>query len=539
VRSLLLALLVAGCADAGAPARGLDAGVPDLAACGSPPAADPLAAARMSCSFDGGAPPSVTVGASPAAQRIRHVVVVMKENRSFDHIFGALAATQPDAEVFPSSFRNPDPSGTPVAPFHLSTTCVLADPGHGWQPMHDQVDSGKMDGYVKSAAATTDTDGHFVMGYYDSSDLPFYYFLANTFAIADHYFPSVRSATFPNRDYLLLATSDKVTETQYSIWPSPGLPTLFDRLDAAGVTWGVYADDHPLEETLNDPANDWEQLHPWKPVQALRDAFASDSVPSVVFVDGLENVEDEHPTADVQRGERWTKALYDAAVASPAWSSTVLLFTYDEAGGFFDHVPPPSSCPARAVDASFFELGTRVPLIAISPWARRHYVSKSVKEHTSITRFIEAVFGLPALTARDANSDALFDMFDFTCAPAAMPAAPAAGTGGCKAPTLTLDKSSYAVGETIVASFAGGPATTRDWIGVYPRGTMPQSGSTIWVYLTGGHTVPASGLGAGTVSLGVGSDGSAPWPLAAGNWTAYYLLDDGYSPVASFDFSVQ
>jgi phospholipase C len=526
---------LAGALDAQPPA---DAGP----ACSTPVAPDPLLADRQACRFSAGSTAAATLGLSDAdraALPFQHLVVIMKENRSFDHLFGDLAATQPEAEVFPAGFSNLDSDGNAVPPFHLETTCVFADPGHGWAAMHEQVNGGLMDGYARSAASTTDTDGHFALGYYVESDLPFYYFLATTYALSDHYFPSVRSATFPNRDYLLLATSDGVTETQYTTWPSPALPSIFDRLDAAGVSWGVYADDHPLEETLNDPMHDWEMLHPWSPVSDLISAFARDDVPSVVFVDGRENVEDEHPLADVQVGEAWTKAIYDAALASPAWGSTVLLLTYDEAGGFFDHVPPPDSCPARPADAAFYELGTRVPLIAISPWARRHHVSKTVREHTSIIRFIEAVFGLPALTARDANSDALLDLFDFSCPPAAVPAAPLAGTGGCQAGVLTLDQATYTSGQPINATFAHGPGATLDWIGVYPSGVQPQSGSSIWVYLGGGHTAPTHGLVQGTVTLGPGSDGNTPWPLPAGSWTAYYLLDDGYSPIASASFTVQ
>ncbi len=133
----------------------------------------------------------------------------------------------------------------------------------------------------------------------------------------------------------------------------------------------------------------------------------------------------------MQVGEAWTRAIYQAVVTSPHWPTTAMLFTYDEGGGFFDHVPPPTSCVARPEDADFFELGVRVPLLVISPWAKRHFVSKTQKEHTSITRFLEAIFDLPALTARDANSDALLDMFDFSCPPAPIPDAPAAGSGGC------------------------------------------------------------------------------------------------------------
>jgi phospholipase C len=535
VRFASVVMLLGACASPGTgapPASGGHGGKTD-----GFPDADPFLAERQACQFGPGALAADTVGLDESARLalpIAHIVVLMKENRSFDHLLGGIAALQPDAEVFPPGFTNPDASGEPVAPFHLPSTCIGHDPGHGWNAMHAQVDDGFMDGYLTSAAASTGTDGRFAIGYYEKDDLPFTYFLASTYALADHYFPSVRGPTFPNRDYLLLGTSDGVTDTQYATWPSASLPSIFDRLDAAGVSWGVYADDHPLEETLNDPAHDWEALHPWRPVSALYDDFAADRVPSVVFVDGREDQDDEHPTADLQAGEAWTKRIYDAAVSSPSWSSTVLLLTYDEAGGFFDHVPPPDTCPARPEDAAFFELGTRVPLIVVSPWARRHFVAHGVKEHTSITRFIEAVYGLPALTARDANSDALLDMFDFTGAPAAVPAAPAAGHGGCRT-TVALDATTYAVGQPIVATFGYGTGNATDWIGVYPRGVSPHTGSTIWEYVDGSQTAGAA-VTDGTVVLG---PGSGAWPLAAGAWTAYFLVDDGYTYLASFDFDVR
>jgi phospholipase C len=546
MKRMLLVLALVGCgdntqpaADAGSPAADGNPGSDAAPAqCPSSAGADPLEAARTSCMFAAGAHAADTLGLGETERAripIRHIVVMMKENRSFDHLFGGLRAMQPDAEVFPDGFTNPDKTGAAVAPFHLATTCVGHDPDHQWAAMHAQIDGGRMDGYITSAANTTGSDGHFALGYYEASDLPFYYFLASTYAVADHYFPSVRSGTFPNRDYMLLGTSDAVRATQFSVWPDPSLPTIFDRLDAAGISWGVYGDDHALEETLNNPAHNWEHMHPWHPVHELMAAFANDTLPNVVFVDGTENIQDEHPTADVQVGEAWTKSIYDAAVASPAWSSTVLLLTYDEAGGFFDHVPPPNTCLARPADHDFFELGTRVPLIAISPWARRHYVSKPVRQHTSITRFIEAVFGLPALTARDANSDGLLDMFDFDCPPAAIPAAPAAGTGGCHGANLSTSKTSYTAGETIVVTFSGGPGNARDWIGVYPAGTTPHPGSTIWEYVGGSHTAGAA-LTQGTVQLGAGS---GTWPLTVGSWTAYFLVDDGYTPIGSIEFDVR
>jgi phospholipase C len=547
--AIALAFLLAACGG-GSSGSGTDASSPDSAGgaidapagtCPSPVAADPHLADRLACTFAAGAHAADTA-AVPAAIPIKHVIVMMKENRSFDHIFGGLGAIQPDAETWPAGFTNPDAGGAAVAPFHEPNTCVGYDPDHQWSAMHNQIDGGKMDGYVKSAASTTGSDGHFAIGYYEQSDLPFDYFLASTFAIADHYFPSVRSGTFPNRDYMLLGTSDKVTATQYTVWPDPSLTTIFDELDAKGVTWGVYADDHPLEETLDNPAKDFETTKPWHSVQSLVDALATGDVPSVVFVDGTEDVQDEHPTANLQVGEAWTKKIYDAAVASPAWSSTVILYTYDEAGGFFDHVPPPDdACLARPQDSMFHELGTRVPLIAISPWARRHYVSHTRKEHASITRFIEAVYDLPALTARDANADALLDMFDFTCAPGPVPAAPASGTGGCGDNAhISVSQTSYNFGDPIVVTFSGGPGNPKDWIGVYPRNATVKAGSTIWGYVGGGGHTATTGVSSGMITLAQGSQNNASdWPLPRGSWTAYFLVNDGYTSIASVEFDVK
>jgi phospholipase C len=154
-------------------------------------------------------------------------------------------------------------------------------------------------------------------------------------------------------------------------------------------------------------------------------------LPQVTFVDSVENKQDEHPPADMQVGEAWTKSVYDAAIASPLWPHLAIIFTYDEGGGYADHVPPPNGCVASDTETAFFELGIRVPLIAISPYARRHYVSQAAHEHTSILRFIQTIHGLPALTNRDANSDALLDMFDFSCANTSGGGAPAAGQGAC------------------------------------------------------------------------------------------------------------
>jgi len=394
-----------------------------------------LVARRAACAFAAGALTTDTLPlteAERAAIPIKHVVILMKENRSFDHLLGTLNASgQAAVADVPPTFTNPDLSGTAVAPFHFDTTCVSVNPGHQWDAMHQQVDGGAMVGFVKSAAKTTGTDGHLAMGHYQQDDLPFYYWLANTYAINDRHFASVRSGTWPNRDFLLLGTADGV-KCSYCGMPNPATPTIFEALDSAGATWGAYTDGEPFDGTLG-----WTAPHPGlHPFQDFLTALADGTLPNVAFVDGVPNVEDEHPTANLQVGEAWTRKIYEAAVASPLWPELAIIWTYDEAGGFADDVPPPNSAciarPENPLDAPFFELGVRVPLAVISPYAKPHFVSHIVQEHTAITRFIELLFGLPALTARDANSDALLDMLDFTV-PALLvpPVAPVAGTGGC------------------------------------------------------------------------------------------------------------
>jgi phospholipase C len=515
--------------------------------CPSPVAPDPLASKRAQCTFTTGAKVVDTLGipeTTRAAIPIKHVIVMMKENRSFDHLLGRLHDEgKPEVEPIPSTFSNNDSSGAKVTPFHQTTTCLSSDPDHQWQAMHTQVDDGKMDGFVTSAASSTSTDGHFVMGYYEKTDLPLYYWLASTFALNDQHFASVRSGTFPNRNFLLLGTADGVMSTGAG-YPNPSTPTIFDALDAAGVTWGVYSDGSLLSGTLN-----WDMTHRGTGTfETFLQKLDDGSLPQVTFVDGIDNVQDDHPTANLQVGEAWVHDIYTHAVASKLWPGLAIIWTYDEAGGFADHVPPPNrACIARPVpqDQTFFELGVRVPLAVISPWARAGYTSHVVQDHTAITRFIATVFDLPALTARDANSDALLDLFDFECPPAfaTAPMPPAPGTGGCDGSVvLTVSQPSYKQGTPIVVSFSGAPGNNpKDWIAVYPYPasgpTPPQPGSTLYQYVGGSHT-PSTAPASGSVTLDMSALGKGPWPLPVGGYIAYYLLNDGYTAAASIDFTV-
>lgn len=396
--------------------------------CPTPPIADTKEAERAACTFAKGAKVADSIGitqAERAAIPIQHIVVVTQENRSYDHYFGKLAEQgQPDSEAVPPTYANPDKNGVSVKPAHMASPCVPADPPHQGTAMHAGWNNGKMDGFVKSAAVSG-SNGHYVMNYYDQSDFPFYYFLANTFAISDRYFGATLGGTWANRDYLYAGTSDGVTNTGQA---KIDVPTVFDQMDAAGIEYGVYTDGTVRQNSLAGWDNNHKGVHKF---QAFLDALGDGSLPAVSFVDPSGS-QDEHPVGNVHGGEAWGKKIYDAAIASPLWKQLAIIYTYDESGGFADHVPPPDACLAAPDQTAFGELGIRVPMIVISPWARPHFVSHKVHEHSSTLRLIQLLHDLPALTGRDANSDALLDLFDFNCpALETPPAAPAAATGAC------------------------------------------------------------------------------------------------------------
>jgi phospholipase C len=399
---------------------------------------DTNASQRASCVFGEGDHAAATLGIPTSVSSqipIRHVIVEMKENRSFDHLFGNLHAEgQPSTEAIPATYTNPDLDGNTVAPFHETTTCVPWNPGHQFASVTECIAGGAMTGFVKNGAQTTASDGHFVIGNYNSTDLPFYYWLAKTYALADRHFAPMDSGTFANRNFYIFGSNAGVVDTGLT-YPDPGTPNILQTLMNAGFTWGAYTDSAPFSGAMNLDSTS-PGVHTF---QDLLDALDQGTLPNVAFVDGVEDVTDDHPPessatlGDLQAGEAWSRQIYEHAVGSPQWSRLAILWTYDEAGGFADHVPPPTGCLAKPSPSPFTQMGPRVPLVVISRWAKPNYVSHVVHDHTAITRFIETIFDLPALTGRDANSDALFDLLDFSCTQPATPPSPppAAGTGGC------------------------------------------------------------------------------------------------------------
>jgi phospholipase C len=367
---------------------------------------------------------------------VDHIVVLMQENRSADTYLGQLNAFGQPAYPAEPTTGNPDPlnpTGPPIVPFHKTTYCESSDLNHSWNGTHQEWNNGAMDGFTAANSSSsansdpTDPSGARTMGYYNATDLPFYYGLYNTFATNDHYFSSTLTQTFPNRLYLYAGTSfghirnDVAHSTQKSV---------FETLDAGFVSWKIYSDQTgalSFGGILFKYVNDRKAQHVFPMSQYYADAAAG-TLPNVSFVDpkflDTPKIEsDEHPPSNVQVGQKFVADVINGLMASPNWSSSALFLTYDEHGGFYDHVAPPEApkpdnippmLQSGDTPGAFDRYGIRVPTVVVSPFSKSHYVSHVVDDHTSILRFIELRFGLPALTNRDLNADPMLDMFDFS-----------------------------------------------------------------------------------------------------------------------------
>jgi phospholipase C len=356
---------------------------------------------------------------------------------------------QPASEVEPLT-GNPDPTGGPtIHPFLKTAECEVSDLNHSWNGTHQEYSGGSMKGFTAANVDPKDPNGSRTMGYYGKGILPFYNGIANQFAIADRYFASTLTQTFPNRFYLLAGTSFGHIRNDFPPRSGYTQPTVFRLLDAAHVSWKLYRTDFSVALLFSDVQNHASNIVPIS--QYYTDA-QNGTLPSVAFVEsspfGKVNVEsDEHPPANVQIGQRFVHDIAQALVTSPNWSSAAMFLTYDEHGGFYDHVPPPAAPkpdniapmlqPGDAPGA-FNRYGIRVPTIVLSPYVKAHSVSHTVYDHTSILKFIENRFALPSLTHRDAAADPMLGMFDFTTMSRPHPILPAApidpnGVSGCTA----------------------------------------------------------------------------------------------------------
>jgi phospholipase C len=344
----------------------------------------------------------------PGKSGIKHVVVLMMENRSFDHFLGWL----PGADGKQSGLSYVDRYGVSHDTHHLElfSSCGFQDPDHSYEGGRIQLDGGRCDGWLRAGQ-----DDSLCIGYYEQPDLLFLGQAAVDWTSFDRYFAATMAETYPNRFYMHCAQTDRL----HNNLTQSTMPTIWDRLKKKGRSGTYYYSDIPFAALLGThrPATMAAVGDPAAPVPGtfFADAAAG-TLPDVAFVDprflneesGLSN--DDHPHADIRAGEAFMNTVYDAIRQSPAWPNTVFVITYDEWGGFFDHVAPGH---ARDVSPKTSLRGFRVPTVVISPFARRGSVSHLTFDHTSILKMIEWRWGLEPLTPRDKHANNLARALDF------------------------------------------------------------------------------------------------------------------------------
>ncbi|HEY1963148.1 MAG TPA: alkaline phosphatase family protein [Rhizomicrobium sp.] len=381
----------------------------------------------------------------PSANTIKHVVILCQENRSFDHYFGSFAGqlgTAHKATGFhPAALSYKDSGGQPHHPFHLTQFCD-DDPDHSWEGSHKKWNNGAMDGWV-----TAEGDRTTAIGFYREQDHIYHVQLAQAFTLADHNFCAQIGPTLPNRLYLWSGTSgwDYLTPSQIGSQlpynnpslsaPPPVLtwPTMADVLDDAGLPWKCYSvadGSAPSAIGAFNPLIFFQSIlaNPQKLARATADIseffadLAAGTLPAVSWII-TEATVSEHPPAPPDMGQLLAARVVEELMGSSAWDSSVLFLTYDEGGGYFDHVPPtilehvPAGLPqaGSAVGPAF-----RVPLFIVSPWAPRGAVFKQPLDHTSILQFVEHTFStrskpihLPTIAANRRQLNHLHRAFDF------------------------------------------------------------------------------------------------------------------------------
>jgi phospholipase C len=402
--------------------------------------------------------PGRAVGMPDPLMPFEHVVVVMMENHSFDNVLGALGRTRKDIDGLSFGAQgnaqnaNPRDDGGAAASFPLTNTEQKTFITQSWQATRKQVNGGAMDGFVRIAH-----DREEPMGYFTADVLPFAYSLAEAFTVANRWFCSAPGPTYPNRRFLLAGTANGLTETKTGklFGSQPRNGTILDTLSAHHIGWADYFTEFPM--TL---------VYPWSFVKYLdhhhgigrffHDCEAG-SLPAVSFVDAaagklretvagmpqivrdaldlfgaeLPHGETEEDPDDMFFGERWAHEVLDAVTHSPAWERTLLIYTYDEHGGYYDHVPPPAApipddvppqLPAGET-GSFDSYGPRVPAVVVSPYSIAGGSTDVVHDHTSVLATIERKWNLPALTNRDANAATVMDFLDLNQPPRLTPPA--------------------------------------------------------------------------------------------------------------------
>ena len=365
----------------------------------------------------------------PGVNQIKHIVFIIKENRSFDQYFGTFAGAD-------GATSGPTSTGATI-PLGHTPDRMAHDIGHGWSDAHVAIDGGKMDKF-DLVAHGSDLTGYTQM---QQSDIPNYFAYAHQFVLADRMFSSLEGPSFPNHLYTVAAQSggaiDNPIKNPSGAWgcdsdstatvavkdtagkvtqepPCFDFQTIVDSLQTAGISWKYYA------PGMGQSGYNWSTLDAvnhirngplWASNVVAMTQFVTDAqsgnLPAVSWI--VSGTTSEHPPDSTCLGENWTVQQINAVMQGPDWSSTAIFLTWDDFGGFYDHVPPPG------VDT--YGLGPRVPLLIISPFAKRGMVSHTQYEFSSFLALLETRFGLAALTSRDATASNMTDSFDFAQSP--------------------------------------------------------------------------------------------------------------------------
>src|SRR5947208_325602 len=390
--------------------------------------------------------PRRPAGTPTAALPFDHLVVIMMENHSFDNLLGALKHSgQPlarglrfdTAGVAVNS--NPGPDGR-VRSFPFPSTAQGEHVSQSWNATHQQIDGGRMDGFVRSVEDVQP------MGYWTEDVLPFAYSLARTFCLANRWFGSAPCQTYPNRRFLMAGTAygNIATTTESLLDPPPPNGTIWDRLAAYGISWRNYYTDLPSVGVIGSTVEKYPQN--LSPIAQFFADCAAGKLPSVSIVDpefgvlgevggplsqlpALQPIAEKLNTTggsednpqDMSYGEYWAAQPVKAILASPAWPRTLLIYTYDDHGGYYDHMPPPAaiapdSIPPKLgpgdVPGGYDIYGPRVPAVVASPYSKPNAVTNALHDHTSFLATVEAKWNLPRLTYRDANAKTGLDFLD-------------------------------------------------------------------------------------------------------------------------------
>jgi phospholipase C len=380
----------------------------------------------------------------PNKSGIEHIVLVMMENRSFDHFLGWL----PGADGKQAGLSFTDAAGVshstyPLAPDYQG--CGHPDPDHSYDGARVEYDGGACDGWLRAG-----NNDIYSIGYYTQDDLAFFKGAAPAWTACDRYFAAIMAPTFPNRIYQHAAQMDRLDD---SLLPLSTLPTIWDRLADHSLSAKYYFSDFPFLALWGEKYAGISHL-----ITEFFADCAAGTLPKVSFVDprflleeeGLSG--DDHPHADIRNGEFFLNTIYEAITSSPAWQNTVLVINYDEWGGFFEHVPP-TAAPIPAVDAALGSdglRGFRVPALVISPWSRRATVAHGLYDHTSVLKMIEWRWSLRPLTVRDSAANNLAEVLDFahpdlTAPLFAVPAGPFGGPCPLTTPAAAIENSQIAL----------------------------------------------------------------------------------------------